>query len=339
MSFLLLAVSGWTRAKLPFPILKKSLASANSELFPGESVIGFPGPTPTGAEPLAIATASSYPGNSDQFFPLVGAPISGDQTSNFSIFKTWGNLSPWYTVNSSFYGLPKASPLLPAGLGCEITQVHYLYRHGARYPTSGSAPTTFSAKIENATVHGGINATGPLSFLNSWTYKLGAELLTPFGRLQNFELGVEARQLYGHLLDNFTVAGTLPVFRTESQDRMVKTAQNFAAGFFGVPEFLDQVNIEIIIESPGLNNTGAPYEVCSNSNVASKGSIGSTAAAEFTATAFNSTVTRLQSYVTGVTFTTTDVVAMLELCSYETDALGYSDYCSLFTEEDFNNYE
>lgn len=68
--------------------------------------------------------------------------------------------------------------------------------------------------------------------------------------------------MYGHLLNNFTEQGTLPVFRTESQDRMVKTANNFAAGFFGVPEYLDQVNIEIVVETPGLNNTGAPYETC-----------------------------------------------------------------------------
>lgn len=69
--------------------------------------------------------------------------------------------------------------------------------------------------------------------MSDWTYKLGAELLTPFGRSQNFLLGVEYRQLYGHLLNNFTAAGKLPVFRTQSQDRMVKTAENFAAGFFG----------------------------------------------------------------------------------------------------------
>jgi hypothetical protein len=33
---------------------------------------------------------------------------------------------------------------------------------------------------------------------------------------------------YGFLLDKFN--GELPVFRTETQDRMLKSAQNFAAG-------------------------------------------------------------------------------------------------------------
>lgn len=68
----------------------------------------------------------------------------------------------------------------------------------------------------------GFTAHGALSFLNQWTFKLGAELLTPFGRKQNFDFGVLARQQYGALLNNFTEAGVLPVFRTQSQDRMVK---------------------------------------------------------------------------------------------------------------------
>lgn len=199
-------------------------------------------------------------------------------------------------MSSADYGLPDASPLIPEG--CTINQMHLLYRHGARYPTTGAAPSTFAQKLLNATkVAGGFNVTGELSFLAKWNYKLGAELLTPFGRSQNFNLGVAYRQLYGELLNNFTAQGTIPVFRTESQDRMVKTAENFAAGFFGVPEYLNQVNIEILVETPGVNNSGAPYEVCANSNVASRGSIGSTAATAFAATAFNSTIARLQAQV------------------------------------------
>lgn len=175
--------------------------------------------------------------------------------------------------------------------------MYLLYRHGARYPTTGAAPSVFAQKLLNVSQAGGFSVTGELDFLSQWTYRLGAELLTPFGRSQNFNLGVAYRQLYGELLNNFTAAGTLPVFRTESQDRMVKTALNFAAGFFGVPEYQNQVNIEILVENPGVNNSGAPYEVCTNSNVASRGSIGSTAATAFAKTAFNATIARLQSQV------------------------------------------
>lgn len=293
----------------------------------------------TGVEPAAAETAPSYPYNNGPTneFPLVAPVPHGESASStFDIKKYWGNLSPWYSVSSADYGLPDASPLIPAG--CDLVQLQLLYRHGARYPTSGAAPATFAAKIANATKTG-FSATGDLSFLADWTYKLGAELLTPFGRSQNFLLGVEYRQLYGHLLNNFTEQGTIPVFRTQSQDRMVKTANNFAAGFFGVPEYLDQVNIEILVETAGLNNSGAPYETCTNADVSSRGSIGSTAATAFASGAFNATLERLNAQVTGIKFTATDAIAMLQLCSYETNALGYSAFCGLFSQQDYLNYE
>lgn len=97
-------------------------AQVNSALFPAETVIGFPGVTATGAEPLAIQTASAYPNSNEAFFPLVGVkPADNNASAEFSLFKTWGNLAPWYSVNSSFYGLDNASPLVPDQ--CEITQV------------------------------------------------------------------------------------------------------------------------------------------------------------------------------------------------------------------------
>lgn len=131
-------------------------------------------------------------------------------------------------------------------------------------------------------------------------------------------LGVNARVKYGFLLNTFK--DRLPIFRTESQEsvdmiliyltrhhsrrwsslmilfsalplsRMLKSAQNFAAGFFGIPwvrrrrrteEFLgqsfstsgdflltygrseDQYNLEVTIESRGFNNTLAPYTTVS----------------------------------------------------------------------------
>jgi hypothetical protein len=42
---------------------------------------------------------------------------------------------------------------------------------------------------------------------------------------------------------------------------MVKSALNFAAGFFGIP-YEGQFNLELTVESPGFNNTFAPYATC-----------------------------------------------------------------------------
>ncbi|GAA6060764.1 hypothetical protein JCM10212_006744 [Sporobolomyces blumeae] len=310
----------------------------NTSLFPDESQVGYQQPTPTGVEPFAAQTAVSWPVRGDIFPLRVSSPAesgsSSNGTSSFEPNKYWGNLSPAFSVPSSHYGLDSASPVVPDT--CNLVQAHIYFRHGARYPTTGSAPSEFADKLHNASLVGPIDATGELEFLNEWTYKLGAELLTPFGRKQNFELGVEARNVYGGLLNNFTEQGTLPVFRTQSQDRMVKTMLNFVAGMFGVPEYQDQVNVEIGIEAPGFINSGAPYESCPNEY----STPGSKAAVKFAEPYFNKTAARLNSKIGGnLTLTASDITSMAQLCAYESVALGYSSFCPLFTEEEFRVFE
>jgi len=63
-----------------------------------------------------------------------------------------------------------------------------LSRHGSRYPTSGANVYTFGQKIANLT--GNFEASGELSFLNSWIYELGREILVPRGRQELFESGI-----------------------------------------------------------------------------------------------------------------------------------------------------
>ena len=139
--------------------------------------------------------------------PLI--PPKADKES-FYVPNHWGNLSPYHSVKS--HGLPESSQLIPDG--CELDELHWLQRHGARYPTSNPhGPAGFAHRIKEAK---GWKASGELKFLNNWTYKLGAELLTPYGRSQLYNLGVAARVKYGFLLDRFK--DRLPVLRTESQE-------------------------------------------------------------------------------------------------------------------------
>ncbi|TYJ52172.1 hypothetical protein B9479_007217 [Cryptococcus floricola] len=68
--------------------------SVNSELFPPESAVGYAGPTPTGVEPAAAATASVYAYNDGKSgnFPLAASPPKDANSDNFDVFKYWGNL-------------------------------------------------------------------------------------------------------------------------------------------------------------------------------------------------------------------------------------------------------
>ena len=108
---------------------------------------------------------------------------------------------------------------------------------------------------------GNASFTGALSFLNNWSYQLGAEILVPVGRQELFDSGVLHYYDYGHLYNTSTKI----IARTTTQDRMLKSAEYFMAGFFGL-EWTNNATLEVIIEGDGFNNSLAGYDNCNNSN-------------------------------------------------------------------------
>ncbi|GHJ87932.1 hypothetical protein NliqN6_4334 [Naganishia liquefaciens] len=293
--------------------------------------IGYAGPSSTGKEPALVLTAPHLPLQTAQ--PVIFANPSdkkmSDKDKHFNILQSWGQLSPWYSVES--HGLKKAESVEPEG--CRIVGLHWLQRHGARYPTSDlEGPGAVAKRLREAK---GWKAHGALSFLNEWNYKLGTEVLTPFGRQQLFNLGVSARVKYGFLLDKFK--DRLPVFRTESQDRMLKSAQNFASGFFGIP-VEDQFNLEVMIEWPGFNCTLAPYMHCSNDNAALARSVKDRLTV-WENHYLQDAQKRLNKLIDGYEFTILDAKDFMEMCPYETVALGYSSFCDLFTVEEWKAFQ
>jgi Histidine phosphatase superfamily (branch 2) len=301
-------------------------------LFPTE--VGNPGPTGTGAEPALVQTAPVYPKQSGAPLLVSPRPNSKDNANNdvggdgkFDMFKSWGNLSPWYSVERGAFGV-SSGPETPAG--CTVEGVHILHRHGARYPTeyaSFASPAGFAAKLHKANQgkKGKLRAKGDLAFLNTWTYKLGHNVLTPFGRQQLFDLGVSMRLKYGFLLESFTdpkspSSPRLPIIRTESQDRMLASATNFALGFFGWP--LDgKVLMEVTIEKKGVNNTLAPYKTCDNESKDGKGDRGVWYVRKWTEVYLKDARKRLGALLEGVELDYEDVYVMQLLCAYEVRSL------------------
>ncbi|KAK7054004.1 AB hydrolase-1 domain-containing protein, partial [Favolaschia claudopus] len=303
-----------------------SPTNAFPSLFPTN--VGYAGKTPTGAEAAVIATAPSYPMHTG------AAQLVSPQ--KFDMFRKWGNLSPWYSVPRTAFGLD-SGPETPKT--CRVTGMHLLHRHGARYPTayaSYGGPANFSSRLH--AVADKWTANGDLEFMNEWTYKLGEEVLTPFGRQQLFDLGISMRLKYGFLLKNFSESNTIPVFRTESQDRMLASAMNFAIGFFGYP-FEGQYQQSITIEAGGFNNTLAPYKTCPNSNDRGKADRGRAYVEKWAGVYLKDAVKRLQPQIEGYELSVEDVYVLQQLCAYETVALGYSKFCELFTEEEWNGFD
>jgi hypothetical protein len=216
------------------------------------------GPTATGAPAFLAQTwtlnpTATYVPNQ----PLQTAvPIEGMSSKNESIFQMMGFLSP-YTPSPGF-GVQE-HPLPP---GAEIVQMQMLSRHGSRYPTggTGSNVVTFGERIAAARRAGsGFKASGPLEFLNDWTYALGAEILVPKGRQELFDSGILHSYMYSSLYN----PNSRIIVRTTTQDRMLKSAEYFVAGFFGL-DWTKNATIEVIIEEKGFNNSLAGSKNCPN---------------------------------------------------------------------------
>ncbi|KAF2214126.1 hypothetical protein CERZMDRAFT_58067 [Cercospora zeae-maydis SCOH1-5] len=277
----------------------------------------FAGPTPTG-EPAFLAQTNPAPFTGTTYIPNTPletqVPIVGNN-DNGNIFQMHGQLSHYFPNPQGFgadeYSLPKNASLV---------QLNMLSRHGARYPTTGAGAEKLGQKILNYTtgVLGHATFSGPLEFLNEWTYKLGAEILVPVGKQELFDSGTLHQIMYGHLYKN---NGTKIIARTTTEDRMRKSAEYFLAGFFGLG-WADNATLVFAIETDtGIwNNTLAGYDNCNNSNT------GVSAA-------------RLNQYSSGFNWTIADAYNAQSLCAYETVALGYSAFCGLFTYAEWEGYE
>ena len=128
-----------------FPPVKPT--NVYPSLFPTD--VGYPGRTPTGAEAAVVATAPAYPLHTGQCSHQLLIPkllegqakgmtdesVGFREKPKFNLFRSWGNLSPWFSVGRGRFGVD-SSPTTPDT--CRITGLHFLHRHGARYPTRES---------------------------------------------------------------------------------------------------------------------------------------------------------------------------------------------------------
>ncbi|PSK35977.1 Acid phosphatase [Elsinoe australis] len=291
----------------------------------------FPGPTATGSAPF-LAETNPAPFASVSYIPNspleTQVPIAGN-VNNSNIYQLHGQLSHYFP-NPVGFGVDEY-PLPP---GANISWVNMLSRHGSRYPTTGSGAYQFGQKHKNMT--GTAKYTGELSFLNDWSYKLGAEILVPVGHQELFDSGVLHYYQYGHLYPN---NGSKIIARSTTQDRMTQSAEYFLAGFFGL-QWTQNATLELVIENnTGIwNNTLAGYDNCNNSNTGvSRG--GTNASVEWYKIYLEDATARLNKLAPGFNWTAADSYNAQSLCAYETVALGYSAFCDLFNFQEWQGYE
>lgn len=204
---------------------------------------------------------------------------------------------------------------------------------------------------------------GPLAFLNDYQYIMGRSYLTGLGASSGFMAGVTFWNRYGRTLYNASVGqlsynasypnGTprpKPVLRTTGQSRIENSQINWALGFFGpsfqavpdatVANATSDFNVVIIPEGGTENNTLASYDSCFNDNVDSIGYIGDGDVYTYIPIYLADATVRMNAYApTGFQFTTNDTYAMQSICAYEMEYIGSSDFCYLFTEDEWAGFE
>ncbi|OJJ66949.1 hypothetical protein ASPBRDRAFT_48490 [Aspergillus brasiliensis CBS 101740] len=307
--------------------------------FPRCATLTFPpaqlteaGYTATGAAPFLAQTNPAPFGNPATYtvnHPLeTSQPIRGAKDRN--IFHHMGILSPYYPRADGF-GVDE----LPRPKGSNITQMHLLHRHGSRYPNKneGDDFANWAKALANATAHGAV-FKDELAFIHDWTYNLGADMLTTRGREDLLESGVLNFFNYGHLY----TPGTKIVARTTTQDRMLKSAENFLAGFFHL-DWDEHVNLLAMIEEKHFNTSLQAKNACPN---AMKISFDDDYVAD--------TVTKWKHHYlahrthhlnylsVNYHWTINDSFTAQTLCAYETVALGYSPWCTLFTFREWEDF-
>lgn len=286
----------------------------------------FAGPTATGPEPFLAETDTvlQTTGSYVPPHPLQTKEVIPDNPTDGNIFEHMGNLSPYF--NSPGFGVDE----YPLPEGSEIVWLNMISRHGSRYPTD---PIKLGSAIAN--VSGSAKFTGSISFLNTWKYTEGINILSPWGRQELYDSGVLHNYEYGHLYD--PNSGKKIIARSTTMDRMVKSAENFLSGFFGL-SWQNNATLELIIDETGFNNSLAGYNACpNNQNVRS--AAGANASELWQSIYLKNATDRLNSMSTGFNWTTSYAYDAQQLCAYETVNDGFSKFCDLFTYEEWLYFE
>jgi hypothetical protein len=271
--------------------------------------------------------------------------ISSDVTDDIaSISEYWANIRPYEDNAPTVFGV------LDGGLpdGCQVEQVHVLHRHGSRYPTTDPFDNgniqNFATKVSQASG----TFTGPLSFLNTWSLQLGTDSLLPTGAAMEYQSGVTFWNRYGRILYNAqpgqsyytAIDGQKVLIRTTAANRNYQSAIDWAAGFFGPNNTNDKYTILQMSYDTGYNDTLYGALACRNLFVPGPFTFNEANLYNYLSVPLSTATTRFSAYTpSNIRFTHIDIFAMQSLCAYEYGALSSSDFCSLFTINEWRAYE
>lgn len=190
---------------------------------------------------------------------------------------------------------------------------------------------------------------GDLAFLNEWNFfapypnEQFDQLTTtgPYaGTLEAFATGVKLRTRYEKLLEQALSSRQTSFWASDCQ-RVIETAKIFATGFFGV-DWKKTAALHVVpedLETGG--NTLTPGRACPKYGVdLNHGhNNGIQNQAVFRATYLPAISKRLQVENPDIVFNDPEIYAMQEMCGFETLSKGSSQWCRVFTRDEWQSFE
>lgn len=181
---------------------------------------------------------------------------------------------------------------------------------------------------------------GDISFLANYSYTLGADQLTEFGKREMVNSGRAFFSRYEGLAKL-----SVPFVRASGQRRVIGSAQAFNKGFDraktaagGTEDEEYPYNVTVISEAAGSNNT-LEHGLCTAFE-ASK--VGSTAQSTYASVFTPSITARLNAKLPNANLNLTDTIFIMDLCPFETVASfssTASPFCALFTLAEWKQYD
>ena len=257
----------------------------------------------------------------------------------WDLFYHLGGNGPWIPR------APESSPIELPGK-CAVDQVHMISRHAERYPTLnvGNRHLALLAKLQAP----GVQLSGSLEFLREWTYFTNIsdpsfEHLTetgPYsGTLQSFNTGKKLRERY----DLLVKADRTTNFWTCSSSRNVETAKHFGNGFFG-HTWQDDASARLHVISEAADQGGdtlTPGDTCLKyrDDKVYGHDRGYAELAAWQDVYTRPITDRLKSDVGGIELSPLEIFGMMEMCGFEILARGSSPWCSVFSQEEWLDFE
>lgn len=265
-----------------------------------------------------------------------------DTNGKFDILTRWGVYSP-YHKNPMFPSLQRYKSL-PSH--CHLRRVVALHRTGAHMPVSSNGKTShFASWFHDHILHRRENVTfdGPLSFLNAWNYTLEQDNLIRAGFQQMIDSGVRFYYRYGGIF-NPPHQNRRLLMRSSPQRFVYQSAKAWALGFTGNEEsargMLGALPKTVCAPDlvPDILHTLQAFTCDSlSSSSTERDRKGSVASSLWIRNYLRGATDRLQQYARGVVLSPELLYAMQELCAFETYALGMSEFCNLFSRNEWDS--